>query len=94
MKYKIYKDEENYLTGFEHTGTEQDTFELTPTTMNLSYLNCYIVVDYSVEWDEEKYQRILEEEEKEKKKPTWQDKIESQTFYTAMMTDTLIEENE
>ena len=41
--------------------------------------------------DSVKKQEIINEEEKEAQKPTWQETLEAQTFYTAMMTDTLIE---
>ena len=49
-------------------------------------------------WDGEKVIRITHEEVQElldtredKPEPTWQDRLEAQTFYTAMMTDTLLE---
>lgn len=67
MKYKIYLDENDYLTGFEHTGTEADTFELDPTAMSLDYLNCYHLVDGSLWFDEEKYEEVVKEQEEEEK---------------------------
>lgn len=42
--------------------------------------------------DEKRKQEILDERQKEEEMPTQIDIIEAQTFYTAMMTDTLLEE--
>ena len=42
--------------------------------------------------DLDKKAEIIAEREKESKKPTWQETIESQVYYTALMTDTLVEE--
>ena len=49
-------------------------------------------------WDGDKVVRITAEELQadldildDKTEPTWQDRLEAQTFYTAMMTNTLLE---
>ena len=44
--------------------------------------------------DEEKKAEIIAEREAEAKKPTEMDNLEAQVLWTALMTDTLIEENE
>ena len=41
--------------------------------------------------DEQRKAEVLAERQAELDKPTWQETIEAQTFYTAMITDTLIE---
>lgn len=42
--------------------------------------------------DEVRKSEIIAEREKEAETPSREDKIEAQTFYTALMTDTLLEE--
>ena len=41
--------------------------------------------------DEKRKQEVLAQRQAELDKPTWQETIEAQTFYTAMITDTLID---
>ena len=65
MKYKLYLDENNYLTCFAHTGTEEDIYELKPTEMKLDYLNCYKLVDDEIIFDEEKYNSLVDTKAKE-----------------------------
>lgn len=94
MKYKLILDENNYLEGFVHTNSSEDKYELNPQSMQLDYLNCYHLVEDEVVFDEEKYNKVKEEEEKEKQKPTFEEKIEAQVLYTALMTDTMLDEEE
>lgn len=42
--------------------------------------------------DEQKKAEIIAEREREAQKPTWQETMDAQVTYTAMMTDTLLEE--
>lgn len=44
--------------------------------------------------DENRKQEVLAQRQAELNKPTWQETIEAQTFYTAMITDTLIDSKE
>ena len=44
------------------------------------------------EVDENKKDKIIAERERQAQLPTWNDTIEAQVTYTALMTDTLIEE--
>ena len=60
MLYKLILDENNYLTGFVHTETEEDTNELNPSEMNIDYLNCYKLVGEEVIFDEEKYNSLVD----------------------------------
>lgn len=91
MKYKIFVDENDYLTGFEHTNTSADTMELEPTTMDLQHLNCYKLVGSVVILDSEKLAEVIEEEKRKAAEPTELEVISAQVLYTAVMTDTLIE---
>lgn len=54
----------------------------------------YKLVNNDFVIDEQKKAEIIAKREEEAKKPTWQETIEAQTFYTAMMTDTLIDSEE
>lgn len=65
MKYRINIDNDKYLTSIEHTGTEEDIYELKPTEMKLDYLNCYKLVDDEVIFDEEKYNVLVDNKAKE-----------------------------
>lgn len=60
MLYKLILDENKYLTGFIHTGTDEDTTELNPSEMKLDYLNCYKLVDNEIIFDEEKYNALVD----------------------------------
>lgn len=62
MKYKIYLDNENYLIGMVHTGTEEDTVEIDKSKMDMLHINCYKYTRNKVVLDEAKYQYILNEE--------------------------------
>lgn len=58
MKYKLFLDENNYVTGFVHTETKEDTTELNLSEMKPDYLDCYKLVDDDVILDEEKYKLL------------------------------------
>ena len=64
--YKLILDENNYLTGFVHTETEEDTIELNPSEMNHEYLICYKLVDDEVIFDEDKYNSLVDTNTKKK----------------------------
>lgn len=80
MKYKLILDENNYLMGFVHTETSEDTFALEPSTMELEYLNCYKLVDGTLIFDEEKKAELIKEEEtKVEEEKLKADKLEKMT---------------
>lgn len=93
MKYEISLDDENYVTSCCHTGTDRDIYEFDAERHEF---NAFHLVGNEVILDEEREARIIAEKEaaeKERAKiPTWQENIEAQVVYTAMMTDTLLEE--
>lgn len=82
MLYKLLLDENNYLTGFVHTETSEDTFALEPTTMDLSHLTCYKLVDGSLIFDEEKKEEIIRAREEEEHH---EEAVETQTRNLAEM---------
>ena len=113
MLYKLYLDADNYLLGFEHTGTSADVFFLDPAQMELDYVTCYHLIDNQLWLDEVKKDELIKEKEKEEKRRAdineqtlrlaemfvemgvdaneFIDRLDAQTLYTALMTDTLIE---
>lgn len=94
MKYTLLLDEERYIHGIQHTGTSTDIYELDIAAMNIGYMDCYKVINDEVVFDEIKYQHLKYDEEEAKKKPTFEERIEAQVLYTALMTDTMLEEEE
>lgn len=96
-KYEIYLDDNGYMTGFCHTADEtKDIYEFDGAEVIQHEMNAYHVVDGEVVLDTEREAQIIAdreaEEEERAKQPTWQESIESQVVYTAMMTDTLLED--
>ena len=65
MKYRIDIDNAKYLIRIEHTGTEEDIYELKPTEMKLDYLNCYKLVNDEIIFDEKKYNSLINTKVKE-----------------------------
>lgn len=66
MKYKLELDENNYLVGFVHTETSEDTFELDPNSMDLGHLNCYkLLDDNTLYFDQEKADETDRKKEEE-----------------------------
>lgn len=89
-KYSIELDENGYMLGF--SVDENSEYEFDGSLLDLNYLNAYKMVN-DVPWlDEERKAEIIAEREAEAQKPTQLDIIEAQATYTALMTDTLLEE--
>ena len=96
MKYEITLDENNYVSGIAHTGTEEDVYD-DEFIFNTFYkdghrVNCYHLVDGEYILDEVKEKEEIAKEQEEAKKPSQLETIEAQVLYTALMTDTMIEE--
>lgn len=89
-KYSIELDENGYMLGFSID--ENSEYEFDGSLLELDFLNAYKIVDNQPWLDEERKAEIIAEREAEAKKPTQLDIIEAQTTYTALMTDTLLEE--
>ena len=87
-KYKL-TFENNYLSGFY--ATEGDDYDYEGQMADFpeacegwtQFINGELVADL------QKKAEIIAERNR---KPTWEETIESQVYYTALMTDTLIEE--
>lgn len=93
--YKCYLNDRGYISSFESVDDnpqEADIFEAGARFSPELNKGCYKIVNNQVVYDDDEYQRILAKEEEERRKPTQLDKVESQSFYTAMMTDTLLDE--
>lgn len=82
MKYKLNLDENNYLTGFVHTGTIKDTYEMSPSIMELDFVNCYRLVDDVLFFDAEKKAEIIKAREE---KENYEKSIDEQTLRLAQM---------
>lgn len=92
-KYTLNLDENNYVLSIAHTAN--DNVELDLSKLELEYLNAYQYLSGKMILDNVRKQELIEEEEERKRKeeePTPFDVVEAQTFYTAMMTDTMLEE--
>ena len=91
MKANIQFDKNNYIKWFQ-TDNLNGEYIIDDETFEFNFLFCYYLDNGNLKLDEVKKQKQIKEEEEEELKLTWQEIIDSQVFYTAMMTDTLIEE--
>ena len=98
MKYEIQLDENNYVCAIVHTGDDVKDIYDDDFVFNTFYKdghrpNCYYLKNDEYILDEIKEKEEIEKEEqereKEEKESLW---LEAQVTYTAMMTDTLLEE--
>lgn len=93
MLYTLNLDKNNYVLSIAHT--KNDNVELNLSNIDLKYLHAYRYVDESLVLDKTKKAELIDEEKKreeESKKPTMLETIEAQMIYTALMTDTILEE--
>lgn len=63
MKYKLILDKDDYLVGFVHTDTEEDTYELDTSEMKLDHIECYKLEKGALVFDKEKYEMQLAKQE-------------------------------
>ena len=96
MKYEIILDENNYISCIVHNGDERDIYD-DEFIYNTFYkdghrVNCYHLVDGEYILDEVKEREEIAKEQEEAKKPSQLETIEAQVLYTALMTDTMLEE--
>lgn len=87
-KYDLIVDNEGYVISM--TLNKNGNYILNPLRMNLQRLDCYKLVDNVLIFDDEKLAKLVAEEEEEAKLPTWQEEIEAQVLYTALVTDSLV----
>lgn len=89
-KYTLNLDTNNYVLSIAHTSN--DNIELDLLQVDLRYLNAYKFIDGKIVLDGTKKQAIIEAENAREETPTQLDRIEAQVLYTALMTDTTLEE--
>lgn len=99
--YKMYEDEQGYINGFAAVleGEEYDFYGQMSLFMDATEGWFKFVKDESecggyFEVDEAKKAEIIAQREAEAKKPTAQDQLEAQIAWTALLTDTLLPEEE
>lgn len=93
MEYYVFLDDNNYVVEFVPTyativtppSDKYETMELNEDDIDKDDTDCYYIEAGKLKFDKQKKQSKVEP-------PTWMENMESQIFYTAMMTDTLIEE--
>ena len=88
IRYKIITNADGYVDSFydeyDYEGQMADYPEATEGWYK--YINNKFIVD------EDKKAEIIAERKRKAQEPTREDRIEAQATYTAMMTDTLLEE--
>lgn len=86
-----------YLIGFGKYERPQDQdknifdFDIKQYDFSNSRMGAYILKQGGLEFDQNKYDQIIADEEEEARKPTEAQKLEAQVLYTAVCTDTLLE---
>lgn len=91
--YTLNLDENNYVLSIAHTPHDDVALDL--SEVELKYLNAYQYISGQLILDPVRKAEIIAEEEERRRKeeePSRDDRLEAQTLYTAMMTDTLLEE--
>lgn len=92
IKYKLILNADKYIIGFcDVVEGDYDYEGQLPDDADLCN-GWYKYVNNKFVLDEKKKSQIIDEKQKEAEKPSRLDVIEAQTFYSAMMTDTLLEE--
>lgn len=92
--YKFIVDEDNYIRGF--VLTNEDDYEFYGDINNYPDVveGWYKLKTGKLVVDQTRKDQIIAEREAEAKKPTWQETIEAQVMWTALMTDTVVESGE
>ena len=65
MKYEIYLDDENYITGFCHFANERDVVEIPKEVTTSDHLNCWKYENNTFTFDEDKKEKEDAEAEAE-----------------------------
>lgn len=98
MKINKYKFNftNNYITGFQAVLDDAYDFEGQmanyPDVLDSLPEGWYKFENGEFVLDQTRKDEVLAERKAKEEQPTWQETIEAQTYYTAMMTDTLLEE--
>ena len=90
--YKFMKNADGYIIGFQTVpiGTNYDYFgqmsQYPEATHGWTkFINGEFIID------ETKKAEILAEEQRKAEEPTWEERIDAQVLYTALLTDSLLE---
>ena len=92
IRYKIITNTDGYVDSFYDVVGDEYDYEGQMSDYPEVTEGWYIFINNEFIIDENKKAEILEERRKEAEKPTQLDIVEAQIIYTAMMTDTLLEE--
>lgn len=75
MKYTINTDEKGYILSIANT--ENDTDEIDLETLDLKFLNCYKYENGNAILDEEKKQKMLDEEKNKPYVATYDERLDA-----------------
>ena len=91
--YKLVKNADEYIIGFQTVpmGSDYDFFGQMAQYPEATH-GWTRFIDGQFVVDEIKKAEILAEEQKKAEEPTWEERVDAQLLYTALMTDTLVQE--
>lgn len=75
MKYTINVDEKGYILSIANTETDTDEIDL--VSIDLKFLNCYKYENGKASLDEEKKQRMLDEEKNKPYVATYEERLDA-----------------
>ena len=91
--YKFMKNADGYIIGYQSVpiGTNYDYFGQMSQYPEATHGWTKFIDSQFIE-DEAKKTEILAEEQKKAEEPTWEERIDAQVLYTALLTNSLLEE--
>ena len=91
--YKFMKNADGYIIGYQSVpiGTNYDYFGQMSQYPEATH-GWTKFIDGKFVADEIKKAEILAEEQKKAEEPTWEERIDAQVLYTALLTNSLLEE--
>lgn len=92
MYYQLIINDGGYIAGFDQGSEDEYDFYGQMADYPDVCSGWYKCINHELVVDEERKAEIIKRREEREAEPSRMDIIEAQTFYTAMMTDTLVEE--
>ena len=91
--YKLALNADGYIIGYQSVpiGTEYDYYGQMSQHQEATH-GWTKFIDGKFVADEAKKAEILAEEQRKAEAPTWEERIDAQVLYTALLTDSLLEE--
>lgn len=91
--YKFLKNADGYIIGYQSVpaGTEYDYYGQMSQHQEVTH-GWTKFIDGNFVIDETKKAEILAEEQRKAEEPTWEERIDAQVLYTALITDSLLKE--